>query len=208
MYDLQQLVTTPYFTTVNNNMMIYLHRCFQDQFSLLRIDTFTIFTLWYTRIMISHQPEDYTCPFCDWLAGTETDLKRNTDIVYANGTVTAFISPKWWANNPGHVIVIPNKHYENLYDIDETALFEVQRVIKYLAIAMRESYECLGTSTRQHNEPDGNQDVWHYHTHLFPRYKNDKLYLEHENKRFVSPDERQIYATKLKSAVQKLYPHF
>jgi diadenosine tetraphosphate (Ap4A) HIT family hydrolase len=33
-----------------------------------------------------------------------------------------------------------------------------------------------GTSTRQHNEPAGNQDVWHYHEHVFPRYDGDELY--------------------------------
>lgn len=110
--------------------------------------------------MHPHQPDDYLCPFCDWLAGNETDYKRNADIVYQNADVTAFISPKWWANNPGHVIVIPNQHFENIYSIPDDILAKVQIVAKKIAIALRESYEgCTGTSTRQHNEPDGNQDV-------------------------------------------------
>lgn len=51
---------------------------------------------------------------------------------------------------------------------------------------------------RQHNEPDGNQNVWHFHVHVFPRYKDDNLYVNHESKQFASPLERKVYADKLK----------
>ena len=150
---------------------------------------------------MNHEPHDYMCPFCDWLAGNETDYKKNSDIVFQDSMVTAFISPKWWVNNPGHVIIIPNQHVENLYDIPDELLAAVYIATKRIAIAMRKSYGCDGTSTRQHNEPAGNQDVWHFHTHLFPRYENDQLYQNHENKRFVSPAERQVYADKLRNAI-------
>ncbi len=150
---------------------------------------------------MNHEPHDYMCPFCDWLAGNETDYKKNSDIVFQDSMVTAFISPKWWVNNPGHVIIIPNQHVENLYDIPDELLAAVYITTKRIAIAMRKSYGYDGTSTRQHNEPAGNQDVWHVHTHLFPRYENDQLYQNHENKRFVSPAERQVYADKLRNAI-------
>lgn len=148
-----------------------------------------------------HTPENYLCPFCDWLLGNETDLKQNSDIVLQDNYITAFVAPKWWVNNPGHVIIIPNEHYENLYDIPDDLLGKIASASKRLAIAMRNSYDCTGTSIRQHNEPDGNQDVWHYHMHLFPRFKNDQLYQSHDNKRFVSPGERKPYADTLKSAL-------
>jgi histidine triad (HIT) family protein len=149
--------------------------------------------------MIFHEPENYTCPFCDWLSGNETEYKRDSDIVYQDKSITAFIAPKWWINNPGHVIVIPNRHHENLYDIPGDALADVYRVTKNMAIAIRKTYKgCTGISTRQHNESDGNQDVWHFHVHVYPRYKDDRLYQNHDNKQFVSPEERQVYATKLR----------
>jgi histidine triad (HIT) family protein len=154
--------------------------------------------------MFSRQPNDYLCPFCDWLSGNETEYKQNSDIVFQNDKVTAFISPKWWANNPGHVIVIPNRHVENLYDITDEELSEVYRIVKRVAIAIRSSYEnCSGTSTRQHNEPSGNQDVWHFHTHVFPRYEDDKLYQNHDTKNFVEPRERKVYADLLKAYFRK-----
>ena len=135
--------------------------------------------------MFHHEPDNYICPFCDWLSGNETEYKQNSDIVYQNDFVTAFVSPKWWVNNPGHVIVISNNHTENLYGISEKELTEVYKVVKQIAIAIRNSYkDCTGTSTRQHNEPAGNQDVWHFHTHVFPRYKDDNLYQNHNDKQF------------------------
>jgi len=51
---------------------------------------------------------------------------------------------------------------------------------------------------RQHNEPDGGQDVWHFHVHVFPRYKDDKLYQNHDKKRYVDKKDRQQYVNKLK----------
>lgn len=145
--------------------------------------------------MFSHQPNDYLCPFCDWLSGNETEYKQNSDVIFQNDTVTAFVSPKWWVNNPGHVIVIPNRHIENLYDITDEELSEVYRIVKQVAIAIRNSYEnCTGTSTRQHNEPSGNQDVWHFHAYVFPRYEDDRLYQNHDEKKFVEPSERKVYA--------------
>lgn len=153
--------------------------------------------------MISHEPKNYLCPFCDWLDGNETEYKQNSDIVYQDTDVTAFIAPKWWVNNPGHVIVIPNHHHENLYSITDEALSQVYVAAKKVGKAIREVYNCTGVSTRQHNEPDGNQDVWHFHVHVYPRYKDDRLYQNHDNKRYVSPEERKPYALKLKSYLEE-----
>jgi histidine triad (HIT) family protein len=97
-------------------------------------------------------------------------------------------------------MVIPNHHYEDIYSISEEALYEVYRVVQKVVLAIRSTYDgCTATSTRQHNEPDGNQSVWHFHAHVFPRYKDDDLYKNHDNKTYVSPAERKKYADILKA---------
>ena len=70
---------------------------------------------------------------------------------------------------------------------------------KQVAIALKETYKCDGTSTRQHNEPAGNQDVWHFHQHVFPRYEGDNLYSNHKDPYWPPPEERKPYADKLKN---------
>ena len=151
---------------------------------------------------LSHQPADYACPFCRLVGGAVDLLSSQADIVYQTGAVTAFIAAAWWPENAGHVLVIPNAHHENIYDIPDDVLAAVQIAGKRIALALKAAYGCDGTSFRQHNEPAGYQDVWHYHLHVFPRYHGDDLYLKSGQKRFTTPAERAPYAEKLRAALR------
>lgn len=154
--------------------------------------------------MHNHAPQDYNCPFCLLAKGNNTEHSSPSDIIYEDQNTIAFVSPKWWINNPGHVLVITKNHFENIYDIPEDVLGDVYKTAKRIAIAIKESYVSDGTSMRQHNEPAGGQDVWHFHVHVFPRYKNDNLYQQHDNSRFVTKEERQEYIQKLKDYLQNI----
>ena len=151
--------------------------------------------------MYNHAPEDYLCPFCLLVQGVESPdvWSVQDDIVYRDRTVTAFISSHQWPNNHGNVIVVPNEHFENIYDLPNQYALNIHRVAKRIALAMKMIYSCDGVSTRQHNEPAGNQDVWHYHLHVFPRYTGDELYPRHAEYRLTTPDERLSYAEKLRA---------
>ncbi|MGE3272031.1 MAG: HIT family protein [Chloroflexota bacterium] len=153
----------------------------------------------------SHEPTGYHCPFCTIVAGHDQpdDFTKQEDVVYRDEAVTAFIAAKWWPGNPGHVLVVPNGHHENVYEMPDDALAAVQVAGKQIALAIRATYGCEGTSFRQHNEPAGNQDVWHYHLHVFPRYHGDDLYLQSGKARFTSPGERAPYAEKLRRALRQ-----
>ncbi len=153
--------------------------------------------------MFNHQPSDYVCPFCKLLVGEESEHNKQQDIIFQNDHVTAIIAPKWWISNPGHVLVLPNKHYENIYDIPDDELAEVYKVVKKVSIAIRSTYDCDGTSNRQHNEPAGHQYVWHLHVHVYPRYTDDKLYQNHDQKSFVSAEQRLPYAQKLREFLKQ-----
>lgn len=100
--------------------------------------------------------------------------------------------------NPAHVIVIPNEHFENLYNIPEATLARVYATAKRIALALRAVYGCQGTSTRQHNEPGANQDVWHFHVHVYPRNVDDRLYENDSHTRWADADERAPYAARLR----------
>jgi histidine triad (HIT) family protein len=66
---------------------------------------------------------------------------------------------------------------------------------------MKEVYRCDGVSTRQHNEPAGDQDVWHLHVHVFPRYEGDQLYLRHLDAAYVPAAGRTPYAEQLRTSL-------
>lgn len=153
--------------------------------------------------MYHHAPDDYHCPFC-LIASQQANAFVETipdDIIHASEQVTAFISSRWWPNNPGHAIIIPNQHYENIYDLPLKAASAIHELAREIALAMKQHYCCPGISTRQHNEPAGNQDVWHYHLHVFPRYHDDQLYFTH--RRRTTPEQRRAYAEQLRAYFQR-----
>jgi histidine triad (HIT) family protein len=148
--------------------------------------------------LYNHEPQNYICPFCLIVQGVENEyvLTKPVDIIFQNQYITAFIAAGWWKNNKGHVIIIPNEHIENIYELPSELSSRIHDLEKEVAIAFKKIYGSDGVSSRQHNEPCGNQDVWHYHLHVFPRYKDDNLY---ETKREISKAEDRIeYADKLK----------
>ena len=149
--------------------------------------------------MFNHEPPGYPCPFCALVGGGETAVSDQDDIVLVAERATALVSARWWPNNHGHVLVVPNAHHENLYDLPATDGHAVHDVVRTIAIAMRTSYGCEGISTRQHNEPAGYQDAWHYHVHVFPRYDNDHLYATLPYPEYVSAKQRRPYAETLRA---------
>lgn len=148
-----------------------------------------------------HEPDDYDCPFCRLQRGIHDEHNRPGDVVGVTDLAYVRISPKWWPANPGAALVIPRGHHENLYDIPPDAGHAVWDLTQQVAVAMRRAYDCEGISTRQHNEPAGNQDVWHLHVHVFPRHPGDQLYERHRSTRWVSPQEREPYADRLAAAL-------
>ncbi|MFL0270140.1 HIT family protein [Candidatus Clostridium radicumherbarum] len=149
--------------------------------------------------MYNHAPKDYICPFCLVVGGIENEhvQTKQADIVYKDNYITAFISAGQYKNNKGNLIIIPNSHFENIYDLPDEISARIHKLERKIAIALKEVYKCDGVSSRQHNEPCGNQDVWHYHLHVFPRYKDDNLYLT--DRELSKPEERIEYASKLKN---------
>jgi histidine triad (HIT) family protein len=153
--------------------------------------------------MYHHAPPGYVCPFCLIVAGVENDhvWTRQGDVVLRDELVTAFVSAGWWPNNAGHVIIVPNMHYENIFDLPLHCATAIHTAAQRIAVAFKQVYRCHGVSTRQHNEPAGNQDVWHYHLHIFPRYPDDQLYELINHRRRTTPDERLPYVERLRQVL-------
>ena len=94
------------------------------------------------------------------------------------------------------MIIISNEHFENIYDLPTRYVIDIHRIAKIIALAMKVVYSCDGISTRQHNEPAGNQDVWHYHMHITPRYNDDQFYIT--QREFMPSGERAKHAERLR----------
>jgi histidine triad (HIT) family protein len=159
--------------------------------------------------MYNHAPESYKCPLCA-IANDEIEkgpLFSPDDLIFVDKEVLALISAYQWPNNPGNVVVFPTSHYENIYVLPVSAAARIHDLARGVALAMKAVWNCDGVSTRQHNEPAGNQDTWHYHMHVTPRYERDNLYATYATAKSVMPSrQRARYANDLRSEMKDWKP--
>ena len=70
----------------------------------------------------------------------------------------------------GHTLIIPKKHYQDLYDIDNEVLNHIMRIAKELSIKIQPHLNCNGFTLIQNNGDV--QEVKHFHLHLKPYYNS------------------------------------
>lgn len=115
------------------------------------------------------------CIFCKIAQGEIPSYK-----VYEDDLVMAFldIAPV----NPGHILVIPKKHYANLEEIAEEDLCQVVKIVKKLGKTLKSKLNVAGYNVQVNNDPVAGQIINHLHFHVIPRREDDGLGLWAQNK--------------------------
>lgn len=105
------------------------------------------------------------CIFCKIING---EIPSYT--IYEDNIVKVFldINPM----SPGHMLIIPKKHFENLDDIDIDTLTHINKIAKEMHQLLKDKLNIDGMSIIQNNGEV--QDVKHYHMHIKPYYKDNK----------------------------------
>ncbi len=106
------------------------------------------------------------CIFCKIIAGEFPSYK-----VYEDDKTLAFldINPV----NPGHTLVVPKNHSQDLSEIAEKDLVVVIKVIKKLAPAITNGVGAKGFNLGLNNGEIAGQVVKHLHFHIMPRFSGD-----------------------------------
>jgi histidine triad (HIT) family protein len=146
----------------------------------------------------THAPPGYDCPVCGYVAGRWNDVVGADHVVDRTELTLTFVSPTRWGRNHG-VLVVPNAHHENLYALPDDLGRPLLSAQRRVALALKAVTGCDGTSTRQHNEPGGDQDLWHYHVHVFPRWEGDGLY--RSSRQWVERGVMDDLAVRLRAAL-------
>ena len=110
------------------------------------------------------------CVFCKIVEGSLPSYK-----IYEDDKVLAFldIAPV----NPGHILVIPKKHFINMEDIPDDLLGDVIKVVKKIGLALKQGMGYMGYNIQENNDPISGQIVPHIHFHIIPREEKDALAL-------------------------------
>jgi histidine triad (HIT) family protein len=106
------------------------------------------------------------CVFCRIAAGTLPSTK-----VFEDSSTLAImdINPL----TPGHLLVLPKAHIENLFAADEESVVNVIRVVVRIAKAIGQALKPEGLNLLQANGRAAFQSVPHLHFHLIPRRTGD-----------------------------------
>ena len=115
---------------------------------------------------MKHAPPGYECPFCGIAATLPASYSRSA-IVFADANVFAMLPLHYYGGIKGNCLIVPRSHYENLLEVPDSLGNDFFAATRRLAQAMLSAFGCQGISTRQHNAPAGDQDVWHYHHTFF-----------------------------------------
>lgn len=75
--------------------------------------------------------------------------------------------------NPGHVLVVPKKHYPFLFDMPLPAVGELFERTAKITNAICKVLKPDGVNIGQSNGEVASQTVFHVHVHIVPRFKGD-----------------------------------
>jgi histidine triad (HIT) family protein len=102
-------------------------------------------------------------------------------IVYEDENSLAFLDIR--PNSPGHLLVIPKEHTENIYTVPEEDWARTMLAVKKITIAVKNALEPDGINIAMNNEAAAGQIVFHAHVHIIPRYiglAKDYKYIERD----------------------------
>ena len=108
------------------------------------------------------------CIFCRIVAGA-APAARIAESPHALAFLDLFPSVE------GHALVVPKRHYANLFEADDETLAAVHVLARRVARAMRRALAPDGMMMLQLNGAAAGQTVFHYHAHLMPRSAGSEL---------------------------------
>jgi pantetheine-phosphate adenylyltransferase len=131
--------------------------------------------------------EGKECVFCKIVKGKRRCLK-----VYEDKKFLGFLDEN--PRNPGHLLVIPKKHFKYVWDIPYIG--EYFKTVQRLAKALQKAF-----NTDWIISPVMGEEIKHAHVHLIPRFKNDGFSFVPPSIRKISPYQMRKIQEKIKKEI-------
>lgn len=116
------------------------------------------------------------CVFCKIIKG-ETPAYT----LYENDFVKCFLDIS--QATKGHTLIVPKKHFENVFDLDEKTSSEIMKAAVIISNFLKEKLGVSNINLLNNSGTLAGQTVMHFHLHVIPRYGNDEVdfhQVEHE----------------------------
>lgn len=108
------------------------------------------------------------CIFCKIIAGEIPSIT-----VYEDDKFKAIFDI--YPASKGHILVLPKKHIENIYELDDETASIALPLIARIARAVQGALKCDGINIMQNNGIAAGQSVFHLHFHIIPRFDKDTV---------------------------------
>jgi histidine triad (HIT) family protein len=134
------------------------------------------------------------CVFCDIMEG-----RLPASVAYEDDIVVAFMDIR--PVNPGHLLVVPRKHFPYLSDMNEYTGVHMFRIALRLQDAVRRSgVRCEGINLFVADGEAAGQEIFHVHVHIIPRYRGDGFKIEANRSIRPSYEELDAIAARIREA--------
>ena len=130
--------------------------------------------------------ETNDCIICKLLSG-----ELEVSMVYQDDSCSAFMDIQ--PVNPGHVLVVPNRHAAYLTGLEEEEGAQIFRIAHRVAAVLRNGVvKCEGINLFLADGAAAGQEVFHVHLHVFPRYVEDGFRLVLPPTYSQKPERREL----------------
>lgn len=126
-----------------------------------------------------------TCKFCNIAKHVKPE-----HIVYEDKSVMAFMSIEQLTKY--HILVIPKKHYKDIFELPEKTAESIFKITTRISKIMKRVVKPDGIDLYQCNGKYAGQVVFHFHMHIFPRFKGDGLFNIYNNKKPIYKNEEYL----------------
>jgi histidine triad (HIT) family protein len=127
--------------------------------------------------MTAPEGDHSNCILCQIVKG-----ESPVSLVYQNAEISVF--PTIEPVNPGHILIIPVVHAPSLNDLEEGTAARIMIMARKVALAIRKSaLKCEGINLFVADGEAAGQDVFHFHLHVYPRFKDDGFGFKYDKSR-------------------------
>ena len=119
--------------------------------------------------------------------------------IYEDSLFLAFMDR--YPINTGHTLVLPKKHHEDIFTMDDTQIGKLFLTVSFLAKGIVKALDAKGLNIGQNNGRAANQIVPHVHVHIIPRYNYDSPNGRWPSRKLISDEELDKIAQKIKASL-------
>jgi len=124
------------------------------------------------------------CIFCKIVKGDIPSYKT-----YEDENVIAFLDIL--PLSKGHTLVVPKKHFKNIYEISDEELCNIVKTVKKVSSHIKKVYNPEGIVIIQNNGEKAGQSIFHIHFHIKPIYNETKVVSEEDHRKEYTKEEME-----------------